>query len=202
LNLYKKTLIGKKAVFYGSAENTFDCPVIVLPIAIAFRGCADLVICNCVTVGLQCTHSSKDGIDGSFIQALATQELFCTVKIEQFEPIQFIKNLTNAVRSIAMRTRLLGIISLLEKIEQNPLLDQDNQFAKYFSQDNITHAFESCSLALWFFVKYYKNPLLALAQSIKFGNEPHSIGALVGALLGALYGTNWIPCSLYEKNRK
>lgn len=49
-----------------------------------------------------------------------------------------------------------------EKIEKNPNLDHDNQFVKSFSQDIVTHAFETCSVSLWFFSKYYKVSILDL----------------------------------------
>jgi ADP-ribosylglycohydrolase len=189
----QKNIEWKKAVLYGSAEKTFDCPVLIIPVVIAYRSCVDLVLLNAITVGLNCTHSNKDGLDGSFIFGLALKELLSVTDIDQFDSKSFIQNLTNAARSVAMRTRLLHIINLLEKIEKKKGLDQDNQFAKSFSQDIVTHAFESCSVSLWFFSKYYKNPTLCLSHAIKFGNEPHTIGAMVGALLGALYGTDWIP---------
>jgi ADP-ribosylglycohydrolase len=195
----QKKIEWKKAVLYGSAEKTFDCPMLMIPVVIAFRSCVDLVLLNAINVGLCCTHSNKDGLDGSFIFGLAIKELLSVNDIDQFDSKSFIQNLTNGARSVAMRTRLLHIITLLEKIEANKNLDLDNQFVKSFSQDILTHAFESCSVALWFFSKYYKNPTLCLSHAINFGNEPHTIGAMVGALLGALYGTDWLPRDWVEK---
>lgn len=58
--LQKKTE-WKKAVLYGSAEKTFDCPVLIIPIVVAFRSCVDLVLMNAINVGLFCTHSNRDG---------------------------------------------------------------------------------------------------------------------------------------------
>jgi ADP-ribosylglycohydrolase len=195
----QKKIEWKKAVLYGSAEKTFDCPVLIISVVIAFRSCVDLVLMNAINVGLCCTHSNKDGLDGSFIFGIAIKELISVNDIDQFEPKSFIQNLTNAARSVAMRTRLLHIINLLEKIEPNRNLDLDNRFVNSFSQDILAHAFESCSVALWFFSKYYKNPTLCLSHAIKFGNEPHTIGAMVGALLGALFGTDWLPRDWVEK---
>lgn len=54
-------LTWEKAVLYGSAEQTFDCPVLVLPIAVAYRSCVDVVVSHAVDVGLLATHSCRDG---------------------------------------------------------------------------------------------------------------------------------------------
>jgi hypothetical protein len=120
----------EKAVLYGSADQTYDCPVFILPIAVAYRSCVDVVVSQAVDVGLLATHSCRDGmsliffffffcsrlrigVDASFIHALAIIELLRIKRLAKFAPIEFVNNLINAARSIGMRTRLLTVISLL-----------------------------------------------------------------------------------------
>jgi hypothetical protein len=64
--------------------------------------------------------------------------------------------------------------NLKEQLEANPARDTDNQWALSFSSESMNYALDTFALALWFFGKYYKNPVYCLSVAIKYGDQPHS----------------------------
>jgi ADP-ribosylglycohydrolase len=50
---------------------------------------------------------------------------------------------------------------------------------------------EALASAMLAVIRYGNDPEMAVIQSVNWGGDADSVGAIVGSLMGALYGVNW-----------
>lgn len=66
---------------------------------------------------------------------------------------------------------------------------------KFLSTSTVlgTEALEAFSVALWYFLRYFKTPAECLCRAVTGGGDTRTIGCITGSLLGALHGSSWFP---------
>ncbi len=137
------------------------------------------------------THKDKRAIAGGIVQAHAVYTLL-QKNDNNLSKQKFLNSLLQCCEKnelpLSPEDKLYERGSLLSKlrwISQNKKTSSDNAFYKL---GNSALAFESYPFALFMFQKYWNKPLDGLIETINYGGDCDTTGAIYGALAGAKHG--------------
>jgi ADP-ribosylglycohydrolase len=134
------------------------------------------------------THKDKRAIAGAVVQAHAIYTLLKNNISKQEFLNTLIQCCEENEQPLSIKDKLYERGSLLSKlkwISQNNNTSNDNAFSKL---GNSALAFESYPFSLFMFQKYWNNPLDGLIETINYGGDCDTTGAIYGTLTGAKHG--------------
>eukprot|EP01126_Amoeba_proteus_P059396 TRINITY_DN7754_c0_g1_i11.p1 TRINITY_DN7754_c0_g1~~TRINITY_DN7754_c0_g1_i11.p1 ORF type:complete len:234 (-),score=44.77 TRINITY_DN7754_c0_g1_i11:154-855(-) len=182
----------------SSWERSNYTPSCVAPLAIAFRNCGDTPLYHTIYAAFNSSSFSKDVIDAACIHGLAIKELCLLDDPYEFKPKQFIQGLVNSSFTPVMRYKLSSILTLMSKLRGPDKDAPDVFFLNTLSESTRKSTCEATAVSLWYFVRYFKDPVECLSRAVTGGGDTDVVGIMVGALVGSLHGTSWFPTAWFN----
>eukprot|EP01127_Copromyxa_protea_P007071 TRINITY_DN1699_c0_g1_i2.p1 TRINITY_DN1699_c0_g1~~TRINITY_DN1699_c0_g1_i2.p1 ORF type:complete len:513 (-),score=113.90 TRINITY_DN1699_c0_g1_i2:101-1639(-) len=179
-----------------SRDNVF-C-LLSLPLPFVFREASDNSLLAALKTSLFPFWHDAEGMEGAYLLCIALKELSLLDNPFAFKPKEFLTALTNSARTPNGRTKLLALTVLLEKLRGPNQNTQDSKFVRFLSSPLQCSSLEAVATSLWFFLRYFKDPVECLSRAVTGGGDAGVIGGITGALLGSLHGTSWIPSYWFE----
>ncbi len=162
----------------------------IAPVGLFCSNKSDDELKKAVYEAICCTHIHPEAIDGARIQAKAVAYFAITDKPDDIDVQKLLKTLTGLCDTEIMKEKLGYVAEVLVKsIPDDTAVN---------CLGNGLRASEAVPCALLAGLRYYANPEEAVIESVNFGGDTDTIGAMTGAQMGALHGKDWLPARWFD----